>query len=144
MREDHTDRALLTLHSAIALVVLISRSKLIPDFALTIHFLHLIVVSLYSKSIPRNLLWWILQVCSAAFMTTLAMYACQWRELRPINFGGASAAAPGTGSTNANALPEEDRLAGDEEMGYGRRARGRGRDGAGEYEMVGLKPESET
>jgi ABC-type nickel/cobalt efflux system permease component RcnA len=78
------------------------------------------------------MLWWILQISSAGMMTGLGMWVCQWRELRPITFGGSAAE-----STNHTA---EDAV-GDEEMGHGRSRRGRGRDGAGEYEMVGLKGE---
>lgn len=124
----------------ISLFVLISRSKLVPDFTLTVHFIHLIVTSLYSHSIPRNWLWWLLQVASAAMMASLGVWSCQYRELRPINFGGSS-----TNQTSENAAVSSEAGAGDEEQGYGRgRGRGRGRDGAGDYEMVGLKPEGEA
>ncbi|PWY87896.1 hypothetical protein BO94DRAFT_516178 [Aspergillus sclerotioniger CBS 115572] len=72
----------------IFLLLLVSRSKLIPDFALTLHFLHLIATTLYSHSVPANWLWWGLQGASAAFMTFLGIWACRWRELQPISFGG--------------------------------------------------------
>jgi len=132
---------------AVSLLLLISRSKLIPDFALTIHFLHLVAVSLYSHSLPTNMLWWALQICSAAFMTTLGVWSCRWRELRPINFGGAAAATVSDGSASRADTSNGGRGSnvgleplGDEEQGYGRGSRrGKGRDGAGEYEMVGLK-----
>lgn len=75
-------------HSVIFLLLFVSRSKLVPDFALTIHFLHLIATILYSHSLPANLLWWALQFASAAMMTFLGMWACQHRELKPISFGG--------------------------------------------------------
>lgn len=124
----------------ISILLLISRSKLVPDFALTLHFIHLIVVSLYSKSIPQNMLWWALQVASAAMMTSLGVWTCQYRELRPINFGGSAQST--TGESSMAASTNEG---GDEEQGYGRgRGRGRGRDGAGEYEMVGMKGEGEA
>ncbi|OCL08428.1 hypothetical protein AOQ84DRAFT_340375 [Glonium stellatum] len=119
----------------VLLLLLIARSKLVPDFALTIHFLHLIITSLYSHSLPTYWFWWALQACSATMMTFLGMWACQWRELRPINFGG--------GGGPSRSARQGDRAAeavqGDESAGYGRgRGRGRGRDGAGEYEMVGM------
>jgi hypothetical protein len=63
-------------------------------------------------------------MCSAAIMTSLGVWACQWRELRPINFGS---------KPPARQQPAEDE--GGESRGRGR---GRGRDGAGEYEMVGM------
>jgi hypothetical protein len=135
----NTDR----LCRVIAILLLISRSKLVPDFALTLHFIHLLITSLYSRSIPRNWLWWVLQIASAGMMTSLGVWSCQYRELRPINFGGS--AAPATASTSENVMAASASEGGDEEQGYGRgRGRGRGRDGAGEYEMVGMKGEGEA
>lgn len=113
--------------SAVFILLLIARSKLVLDFALTIHFIHLVVTSLYSHAIPTNLFWWALQICSATVMTSLGVWACQWRELRPINFGSKPAARA------ANNPVEDDGVG--ETRGRGR---GKGRDGAGEYEMVNL------
>lgn len=115
----------LTAHSVIFILLLIARSKLVLDFALTVHFIHLIVTSLYSHALPANLFWWALQICSATIMTSLGVWACQWRELRPINFGS---------KTTSGQPPAASDGAG-ESRGRGR---GRGRDGAGEYEMVGM------
>lgn len=127
--------------SVISILFFISRSKLVPDFAITLHLIHLLITSLYSHSLPRNWLWWALQFASAGMMTSLGVWTCQWRELRPITFGGSSAATPAASSDPG--LPAGE--AGDEEQGYGRgRGRGRGRDGAGGYEMVGMKPEAEA
>jgi hypothetical protein len=65
-------------------------------------------------------------------MTSIGVWACQWRELRPINFG----VKPGNGTGIAQpSLPDENDGAGQSRG----RGRGRGRDGAGEYEMVGLE-----
>ena len=112
--------------SAIFILLLVARSKLVLDFALTVHFIHLIVTSLYTHAIPANLFWWALQLCSATIMTCLGVWACQWRELRPINFGSKT--------------PARQQPAAEDEGGESRgRGRGRGRDGAGEYEMVGIK-----
>jgi hypothetical protein len=91
------------------------------DFALTIHFIHLVTTSVYSHAIPANLLWWMLQICSATVMVSVGTWACQWRELKPISFGGKAAA-------------KTQPAAGD---GVGE-SRGRGRDGAGEYEMANM------
>ena len=117
----------------ILLLLLIARSKLVPDFALTIHFIHLIVTSLYTHSLPRNVLWWALQVASAALMTFGGIWACQWRELRPMAFGTSS-----TQNVESTAQQEADVEGEGHDMG-GRRGRGRGRDGGGLYEMVGMK-----
>jgi hypothetical protein len=74
-------------------------------------------------------------------MISLGVWSCQWRELRPINFGSSSTAQ--NNATSENIEVSQD--GGDMEQGYGRgRGRGRGRDGAGEYEMVGMKPEGDT
>lgn len=71
----------------ILLLLLVARSKLVPDFALTLHAIHLIVVSLYSRALPRNTLWWGLNALSAVMMTVGGVWSCRWRELRPISFG---------------------------------------------------------
>jgi protein SYS1 len=133
-------------------VALIGRSKLIPDFALTLHFIHLVVVYFYTGLLPRHAMWWLTMCASSAATVALGMWGCRWRELRPISFGGnggarSSAVNP---EQQQGGVPAENGLADgpspgeDEEMsltGFSRgRGRGRGRDGAGEYEMVGLKP----
>lgn len=117
-----------------------------PDFVLTLHFIHLVLVSVYSHGLPENWLWWALQFSSAAFMGTLGVWACRWRELRPITFGGSAAAATTQdAAANGNTATPAGDTTGDEEAGFVRGGRrGRGRDGAGEYEMVAMKGERET
>lgn len=123
-------------YSVIPLLLLIARSKLIPDFALTIHFIHLITTSLYTKALPSHWFWWALQLCSAALMTSLGVWSCQWRELRPISFGGSKPSnTSSTEHLNSNDMTTEDGGAG---FSRGGRGRGRGRDGQGQYEMVGM------
>ncbi|KAI1868054.1 uncharacterized protein JN550_006542 [Neoarthrinium moseri] len=125
----------------VALVALIARSKLIPDFALTLHFVHLVVVYFYTGLLPRYGMWWMTMLVSCAGTVALGIWGCRWRELQPIMFGGAGRSTNEQGAAeNGHAAGGE--VTGDEEMGFSRgRGRGRGRDGAGEYEMVGLKPE---
>ncbi|KAI0475512.1 integral membrane protein S linking to the trans Golgi network-domain-containing protein [Xylariaceae sp. FL0804] len=137
----------------VALVALVSRSKLVLDFALTLHFIHLAVVFLYTGFLPRHAAWWATMAVSSALTVAGGTYGCRWRELRPISFGGGGArsgagsaeggggisnsAQGGTVANNGAAAGGDQ---GDEEMGFSRgRGRGRGRDGAGEYEMVGMK-----
>lgn len=142
------------------MVLVVARSKLVLDFALTMHFLHLLVVYCYSGRVPLNTAWWVAMGLSTGSATVLGMWACQWRELRPMSFGGRT---NGDGSTGANgdaaataagdnSAPEPGILAsehgnenggdGDLEQGYSRgRGRGRGRDGGGEYEMVRISGE---
>jgi len=115
----------------IFLLLFIARSKLVPDFALTIHLINLIVTSLYTKALPTQLFWWGLQAASALLMTSLGVWACQWRELKPMSFGG-----------KGKARAELDGVATgpvDEEAGFTHGiGNGAGRDGGGVYEMVGM------
>ena len=126
----------------IPLLLLVARSKLVPDFALTIHFLHLVVTTVYTRAVPTNLLWWGLQGASAALVVTLGVWACRYRELRPITFGGGGGGTAGRPSqkpaANANANGSADP---EDRIGRGGRGRGRNRDdGDGmSYEMVGVR-----
>ncbi|KAI1769836.1 integral membrane protein S linking to the trans Golgi network-domain-containing protein [Hypoxylon cercidicola] len=130
----------------IAIVTLIGRSKLVLDFALTLHFVHLVVVTLYTGFVPRNVAWWMTMAVSSVVTVSGGTYGCQWRELRPISFGGNGGRNTNNAEGSTEAAAQNGGAAsgdqGDEEMGFSRgRGRGRGRDGsgAGEYEMVGLK-----
>lgn len=111
--------------SVIPILLLIARSKLVPDFALTIHFIHLIITSLYTHGVPDTLYWWLVQAASAALMVSLGMWACQWRELQPMAFGG-KAKSPAKTTDDGEGY----------EMGT---VRGAGRDGAGSYDNVGAE-----
>ncbi|KAK5114341.1 hypothetical protein LTR62_002593 [Meristemomyces frigidus] len=132
-----------SLVTVIPILLLIARSKLVPDFALTIHLVNLITTIAYTRSIPTALYWWIVQICSAALMTSVGIWACQWRELRtPLPFGGKSSkakqgAANGHASGSGGAVEEEN---GGFEMGS--TSGGRGRDGGGAYEMVEMGQEN--
>lgn len=128
-----------SLITVIPILLLIARSKLVPDFALTIHGVHLVVTSLYTREIPTTLYWWFIQVCSAGLMIGLGMWACQWRELQPMAFGGKSTTKRAEADAANGHPPEPNSVEEGEgyDMGTGR---GRGRDGAGAYEMVGMAP----
>jgi hypothetical protein len=77
-------------------------------------------------------------------MTSLGVWSCQYRELRPINFGGSATQAGSSSGHIEDNVPLHNEDGQDVEQGYGRgRGRGRGRDGAGDYEMVGLKPDDD-
>ncbi|PWW80528.1 hypothetical protein C7212DRAFT_274697 [Tuber magnatum] len=71
----------------IAQLLVHARSKMVLDFSLTLHFLHLLVVTGYEWELPKSVLWWGLQVASVALMVGVGTWACRWRELRPIPFG---------------------------------------------------------
>ncbi|KAI7776191.1 hypothetical protein SLS64_011009 [Diaporthe eres] len=137
------------LFMAVAMVMIVIRSKLVLDFGLTTHFIHLVVVSLYTGQVPRNVFWWVAMAVSSAVGVSLGVWGCQYRELRPVFFGGGGIGGGGSGANNnssgnnangsaANGGEGSSQAAdGDEEQGFSRgRGRGRGRDGAGDYEMV--------
>ena len=126
-------------NSVIPIVLFISRSKLVPDFGFTIHLLHLVVSTIYTRSFPTNLLWWALQAASSVLMVSVAVWACRYRELRPITFSGHGTATGGTASQKpADGAPDlEDHV-------RGGRGRGRNRDEGPSYEMVGIKTGDEA
>ncbi|KZZ92434.1 Integral membrane protein SYS1-related protein [Moelleriella libera RCEF 2490] len=140
------------LFMAVALVILIARSKLVPDFALTIHVLHLVFTSLYTRSLPRHSMWWMTMAGSSAVSVALGMWGCRYRELQPVFFGGGRILGAASGSrTNNTQVPSaaavENGEAGydtreleAEELGLSRgRGRGRDKDGGGAYEMMQMK-----
>jgi hypothetical protein len=131
------------------MVMIVIRSKLVLDFGLTTHFIHLVVVSLYTGQMPRNVFWWVAMAISSAVGVSLGVWGCQYRELRPVFFGGGGASGASNSNSNNNNNNNANGSAagagegssqaadGDEEQGFSRgRGRGRGRDGVGEYEMV--------
>ena len=69
-------------------------------------------------------------------MTALGMWACQWRELRPIAFGG----SPSSAQEGSSQEEQPNGVIGSlirSVMGRGRKAEDRG-----EYEMVSRKEDS--
>ncbi|KAK3305849.1 integral membrane protein S linking to the trans Golgi network-domain-containing protein [Chaetomium strumarium] len=124
---------------AVAIVILIGRSKLVLDFALSLHAIHLVIVTLYSGQLPRHTAWWISMAAASAVSVALATWGCRYRELRPISFGGGGAASATGGNGGEHGNHDGGEGGDDEEQGFSRgRGRGRGRDGAGEYEMVNM------
>jgi hypothetical protein len=125
---------------AVAIVILIGRSKLVLDFALSLHAIHLVIVTLYSGQLPRHTAWWISMAAASAVSVALATWGCRYRELRPISFGGGGGAVSTAGGNGGEHNSHDGgEGGGDEEQGFSRgRGRGRGRDGAGEYEMANM------
>lgn len=74
--------------SVVFLTVVVGRSKLAWDFALTIHFVNLMVVWLYEGTFPWDLYWWFLQVISSFVLVSLGTWGAQWRELTDTFFEG--------------------------------------------------------
>ncbi|KAI6380635.1 hypothetical protein MCOR25_001571 [Pyricularia grisea] len=125
---------------SLGLTLIVARSKLVPDFAISLHAIHLIVTTFYTGRVPRSPFWWLTMAASSAAAVGLGMWGCQYRELRPMFFGGGRSSANASGGGNG----EGSSTAGggtdgpeDEEHGFSRgRGRGRGRDSRGEYEMM--------
>lgn len=141
-----------TLIVSLGLVFVVARSKLVPDFAISLHVVHLLVTTFYTGHVPRSPFWWLTMAASCAAAVGLGMWGCQYRELRPMFFGGGgkggggpassantSGGGNGEGSSGAAGAGHDDRGLEDEEQGFSRgRGRGRGRDSRGEYEMMKL------
>lgn len=110
------------------------------DFALSLHFIHLVVVTVYTGQLPRHTAWWLTMAAASAVSVAIATWGCRYRELKPISFGGGGGTSSGgNGGDNGGDNGGEGGVDGDEEQGFARgRGRGRGRDGAGEYEMMNL------
>lgn len=68
-------------------------------------------------------------------MISLGVWACQWRELRPMSFGGKAKQ-----QSDPATLENGGATAPDNGEGFSMGSGGRGRDGAGTYEMVGMAP----
>ena len=102
-----------SLAGTVALVVVVARSKLVLDFVLTLHALHWALTAAYTRALPRNVLWWALQVGSVAVMAVGGVWSCRWRELRPMSFGSAAGkelSAQGRGEYEMLAQAEDGRV----------------------------------
>lgn len=119
------------------MVILVARSKLVPDFALTIHFLHLLFTCLYTRSLPRHSMWWFTMLASSATAVGLGMWGCRYRELQPVFFLGGRILGSGTSGPTKNTARSmgDDALHPDVEDGMGESS-----SMAGEYEMGQMKP----
>lgn len=71
----------------IFLTVIVGRSKLAWDFAVTIHAINLIVVVLFTGDFP-SFPWFILQILSSLILIFLGTWTTRWRELRDTFFEG--------------------------------------------------------
>ena len=124
-------------HRVIFLLAIVQRSKLVLDFVLTLHGIHLLVTTLYTRSFPTNVLWWSLQLTNVALMAALGIWACQKRELAPISFGAGAKAAAAKVDGLVSAVLEGGVGGSKDVKGKGKEAR-RAADGQGSYEMVDM------
>lgn len=106
-------------------------------------------------------MWWLAMALSSALGVSLGMWGCRYRELQPVFFGGGrilgnnptpAAARRKSGVEDDDHGHDRDRDheggeegeggvtgAEDEEMGFVRGGRGRGRERREEYEMVKME-----
>ncbi|RPA79590.1 hypothetical protein BJ508DRAFT_415852 [Ascobolus immersus RN42] len=94
--------------AVVAITLFVTRSKLVLDFSLTLHFIHLLITTFYSHSIPRSLEWWAGIMISAAGVTAAATWTCRWRELRPMSFQGIAPAGGGGGDIEMGRMGDEE------------------------------------
>jgi len=66
--------------------IIVGRSKLAWDFAITVHIVNLLVVWIYTSKFPISILWWCLQILSGVLLVVLSTYLTRWKELRTTFF----------------------------------------------------------
>ncbi|KAI7863721.1 integral membrane protein S linking to the trans Golgi network-domain-containing protein, partial [Spinellus fusiger] len=75
------------IHAVLAipvLVLVLQRAKLVLDFVVTMHGLHLVIVFMYRHTLPTSGLWWLLQIIHCLIMTLGGEWACMQQEMKPI------------------------------------------------------------
>lgn len=85
----------------IFLTVIVGRSKLAWDFAVTIHAINLIVVISFTHQFP-SISWIFLQIMSSLILVFLSTWTTRWRELRDTFFEGL--VDPGIGGSEVSSL----------------------------------------
>lgn len=91
------------------LTVIVGRSKLAWDFAITIHAINFIVVVLFTHRFP-SLSWILLQIMSSLILIFLGTWTTRWRELRDTFFEGLVDSNVGT----SNSIPADIGTDGDQ------------------------------
>lgn len=71
----------------IFLTVIVGRSKLAWDFAVTIHAINLIIVLMTTGQLP-SFSWFVLQLLSSLILVFLSTWTTRWKELRDTFFEG--------------------------------------------------------
>ncbi|MFH4983428.1 hypothetical protein AB6A40_010137 [Gnathostoma spinigerum] len=69
---------------AVALVKVVQKAKQCLDFSTTMHFWHLVIVSITSATFPTQISWWLLQISSIVICTVIGEYLCMREETREI------------------------------------------------------------
>ncbi|ODV96076.1 hypothetical protein PACTADRAFT_41044 [Pachysolen tannophilus NRRL Y-2460] len=84
----------------IFMTIIVGRSKLAWDFALTIHAINFCVCWIYSGKLPSSMLWWGLQIVSSVILVSLGTWTSRWRELRDTFFDGLTDTELGNNDNN--------------------------------------------
>ncbi|GAB4817788.1 hypothetical protein N2152v2_004834 [Parachlorella kessleri] len=69
--------------AAVALRIVVERSKKCLDFAATLYLIHLLVVWIYS-GFPKEFAWWLVNGTGLAVTAVLGEYLCMQKELQEI------------------------------------------------------------
>ncbi|QLL33521.1 hypothetical protein HG536_0E04320 [Torulaspora globosa] len=84
----------------IFLTVIVGRSKLAWDFAVTIHAINLIIVLITTGKVP-SFSWFLLQLLSSLILVFLSTWTTRWKELRDTFFEGLVDPAVGSAQVDA-------------------------------------------
>lgn len=87
------------------LTVIVGRSKLAWDFAVTIHAINMAVVLITTGQLP-SFAWIFLQLLSSLILVFLSTWTTRWRELRDTFFEGLVDPAFGEGAADIEIRPE--------------------------------------
>ncbi|RDA82944.1 hypothetical protein CP532_1441 [Ophiocordyceps camponoti-leonardi (nom. inval.)] len=125
------------LFTAVTIVIFVARTKLVPDFVLTLHFIHLVLTTLYSRSLPTNSMWWMTMVCSSGIAIALGTWGCRYRQLQPVDFFRTANLSSSSSSAAASAAVQN--RDGDDDVDDEERSLQRRQLRAGEFELVHMK-----
>ncbi|KNC97838.1 uncharacterized protein SPPG_06835 [Spizellomyces punctatus DAOM BR117] len=70
------------------LLIIVQRAKLCLDFSCTLHILHIVITTLYSRSLPKSFFWWFCFLCTLVVLSLGGEYLCMQREMEPITLAG--------------------------------------------------------
>ena len=79
--------------SSLGLWYVVQRTKLCLDFSSTVHFLHLVLCTLYNSAPPISATWWVINLVCLTTMCVSGEFLCMRTELRtiPVSMAGAGA-----------------------------------------------------
>ncbi|RDA89777.1 hypothetical protein CP533_4692 [Ophiocordyceps camponoti-saundersi (nom. inval.)] len=123
------------LFTAVSIVIFVARTKLVPDFVLTLHFIHLLLTTLYSRALPSHSMWWVSMLSSCGIAIALGTWGCRYRQLQPVDFFRTANLTSTSTSSAAVHNHDDDDDDDDEERSLQQRRQLRN----GEFELVHMK-----